>query len=149
MGVTVFAVLLSRKSNLTNQITSSAKLNHSISIGPNVANDIWSKEFALAYRQLDLNGEDKSSKLTTKSTEEDFTNALNAPNSTLEQNLIFLGFFGIEDPLRDGVQVAVKRLKGAGLRVMMVTGDNLVTAQTIAYQAGILPTKIRTCYNSR
>jgi len=94
---------------------------------------------ALAYRPLDLNGEDKSSKLTLKSTEEDYTAALSKPDSTLEQNLVFLGFFGIEDPLRDGVQVAVKRLKGAGLRVMMVTGDNLVTAQTIAYQAGILP----------
>ena len=44
MGVTVFAVLLSLTSNLTNQITTSAKLNHSISIGPNVANDIWSIE---------------------------------------------------------------------------------------------------------
>ena len=54
--------------------------------------------------------------------------------------LTLLGFFGIEDPLRAGVPEAVRQLQDAGLRILMVTGDNLVTACTIAKQAGILTT---------
>jgi Ca2+-transporting ATPase len=52
--------------------------------------------------------------------------------------LTLLGLFGIADPLREGVAGAVRRVKGAGLRVMMVTGDHPLTARTIAAQAGIL-----------
>ena len=44
---------------------------------------------------------------------------------------------GIEDPLREGVQEAVANCDQAGVRVMMCTGDNLLTAQSIAQQCGI------------
>ncbi|KAJ3032090.1 hypothetical protein HDV00_007999 [Rhizophlyctis rosea] len=53
-------------------------------------------------------------------------------------DLTFLGLVGIEDPLRVGVDKAVAQCQNAGIVVRMVTGDNLVTATSIAYKAGIL-----------
>lgn len=57
--------------------------------------------------------------------------------------LIFVGFFGMKDALRPEVVEAVRRVKSAGMRVVMITGDHLLTAQFIAkeseiYQAGDL-----------
>ncbi|KAI9359073.1 PMCA-type calcium-translocating P-type ATPase [Pilaira anomala] len=51
--------------------------------------------------------------------------------------LTFLGVVGIEDPLRDGVPEAVTACQRAGVFVRMVTGDNVVTAKSIAKQCGI------------
>ncbi|KAI8887494.1 PMCA-type calcium-translocating P-type ATPase [Backusella circina FSU 941] len=56
---------------------------------------------------------------------------------THDNDLIFLGVVGIEDPLRDGVPEAVQACQRAGVFVRMVTGDNLVTAKSIAKQCGI------------
>jgi len=46
---------------------------------------------------------------------------------------------GIKDPLRDGIKDAVEKCYNAGVRVRMVTGDNINTAIAIAKEAGILP----------
>ncbi len=51
--------------------------------------------------------------------------------------IIFLGFMGLQDPLREGVREAISVCKQAGIRVIMITGDHALTAQTIAKQAGI------------
>lgn len=47
---------------------------------------------------------------------------------------------GIIDPLRSDVKEAVSIAQGAGVKVKMVTGDNIHTAQAIARQCGILTT---------
>lgn len=44
---------------------------------------------------------------------------------------------GIEDPLRDGVREAVAKCHKAGVTVKMCTGDNVLTARSIALQCGI------------
>jgi Ca2+-transporting ATPase len=54
-----------------------------------------------------------------------------------DNGLTFLGVVGIEDPLRDGVPEAVQACQRAGVFVRMVTGDNIVTAKSIAKQCGI------------
>ncbi|KAI8079650.1 PMCA-type calcium-translocating P-type ATPase [Gilbertella persicaria] len=54
-----------------------------------------------------------------------------------DKNLNFLGVVGIEDPLREGVPEAVQACQRAGVFVRMVTGDNIVTAKSIAKQCGI------------
>ncbi|RKF76215.1 Calcium-transporting ATPase 2 [Golovinomyces cichoracearum] len=54
------------------------------------------------------------------------------------EKMTLLGFFGIQDPLRDGVALAVKRCQDAGVIVRMVTGDNMMTAKAIAEECGIL-----------
>lgn len=45
---------------------------------------------------------------------------------------------GIKDPLRDGIQDAVRQCNEGGVTVRMVTGDNKQTAIAIAKEAGIL-----------
>lgn len=52
--------------------------------------------------------------------------------------MTILGLVGIKDPLRDGINDAVKACAIAGVRVRMVTGDNKRTAIAIAKEAGIL-----------
>ncbi|GAN06192.1 calcium-translocating p-type atpase [Mucor ambiguus] len=51
--------------------------------------------------------------------------------------LTLLGIVGIEDPLRSGVTEAVSACQRAGVFVKMVTGDNMMTAKSIARQCGI------------
>lgn len=56
----------------------------------------------------------------------------------LESNLIIIGMVGIQDPLRPAVIGAVADCRTAGIRVRMVTGDNIETAVAIAKDAGII-----------
>eukprot|EP00002_Diphylleia_rotans_P007462 TRINITY_DN169_c0_g6_i1.p1 TRINITY_DN169_c0_g6~~TRINITY_DN169_c0_g6_i1.p1 ORF type:complete len:975 (-),score=213.50 TRINITY_DN169_c0_g6_i1:176-3100(-) len=55
-----------------------------------------------------------------------------------EVDLTFLCLVGIKDPLRKDVPDAVRVCQGAGITVRMVTGDNILTATTIARECGIL-----------
>ena len=59
-----------------------------------------------------------------------------------QKELIFIGIFGLQDSLRPGVQNSVDRCHSAGVRVIMVTGDNLITATAIAKDCNIFPVKI-------
>ena len=58
-----------------------------------------------------------------------------------ENDLVFLGLVGLQDPPRPEAQAAVKALQDAGVRVLMVTGDHPATARAIAEQVGIDVTK--------
>lgn len=53
-------------------------------------------------------------------------------------NLVFIGFCSIYDPPRDKVDEAVRICQGAGIKVVMVTGDHPSTAKAIAKQIGII-----------
>lgn len=53
------------------------------------------------------------------------------------KNLTFLGLIGMIDPPREGVLKAIKTAKKAGIRVIMITGDNDVTAKAIGSQVGL------------
>ncbi|KAL4062136.1 Ca-transporting ATPase [Scleroderma citrinum] len=52
-------------------------------------------------------------------------------------NMTLVGIVGIEDPLREGVREAVADCRRAGVAVKMCTGDNVLTARSIALQCGI------------
>ena len=74
-------------------------------------------------------------------TKEEYDNCENPQkNNKLidEYDLIFLAVFGIRDSLRDGVKEAVKKCHEASVNVVMVTGDNIVTATAIAKDCHIL-----------
>ncbi len=55
-----------------------------------------------------------------------------------ETQQIFLGFVGIADPMREGVQQAVTKARQAGIKIVMITGDNELTAQSIGLESGII-----------
>jgi P-type Ca2+ transporter type 2C len=54
-----------------------------------------------------------------------------------EQEMVFLGFVVILDPPRDDVSGAVEECKGAGIKVIMITGDSISTGRAIATKLGI------------
>ncbi|CAI0410438.1 unnamed protein product [Linum tenue] len=55
-----------------------------------------------------------------------------------EDSLVLLAIVGIKDPCRPGVKDAVRICTSAGVKVRMVTGDNIQTARAIALECGIL-----------
>lgn len=91
--------------------------------------DFWKEQFekfaakgerliGAAYREVD-------SKTDTLQTED------------IEKDLTMLGMLGIIDPPRPEALAAIKECKEAGIRVVMITGDHAITAQTIAEELGI------------
>ncbi len=54
-----------------------------------------------------------------------------------ETELTWVGLAGLEDPPRAEAAATVAELQGAGIRVLMLTGDHPATAQAIARQVGI------------
>jgi magnesium-transporting ATPase (P-type) len=74
---------------------------------------------ALAFRELD-------------GSETRFT------SDVAERDLTFVGLVAIYDPPRADVPEAVLRARGAGVRVIMLTGDHELTAEAIGRRVGIL-----------
>lgn len=71
---------------------------------------------ALAYRRLDV-----------------------SPDMEIrEEDLIFAGFIGLEDPPRPEVPLALAKCRSAGIRVIMITGDAGATAAAIAAEIGLI-----------
>ena len=54
-----------------------------------------------------------------------------------EKDLVFTGLVGLKDPVRPNVKDAIKTCMEANIRPIMVTGDNLPTALSIAKEIGI------------
>jgi len=56
-----------------------------------------------------------------------------------EQNLVFLGLTAMLDPPRKEIHEAVATCHRAGIRILMMTGDYGLTAESIARRVGIVP----------
>ena len=67
--------------------------------------------------------------------ESDSTDSID--HDDVEKDMVFLGCIGIIDPPRDEVFDAIEECKEAGIRVIMITGDHVITAQAIAEKLGI------------
>lgn len=59
------------------------------------------------------------------------------PKGRMEENMVLLGFVGLMDPPRPEARNAVLCCKEAGIRPVMITGDNVKTAVAIAKEVGI------------
>ena len=57
---------------------------------------------------------------------------------TLEHELVFVGTVGMIDPPREEAAVAIREARGAGIRIVMITGDHPKTAARIAADLGIV-----------
>ncbi|KAG5538097.1 hypothetical protein RHGRI_025250 [Rhododendron griersonianum] len=80
---------------------------------------------AIAYR---------SHEMDKVPTDEEQLSQWNVP----DDDLVLLAIVGIKDPCRPGVKDAVRVCTNAGVKVRMVTGDNIQTAKAIAMECGIL-----------
>ncbi|KAI0438502.1 hypothetical protein F4803DRAFT_534888 [Xylaria telfairii] len=70
--------------------------------------------------------------------------------AVLEQSktdLTLVGLLAIVDPLRPEIRDVVHTLRGAGIRIFMVTGDFALTALAIAQDAGIVSTPTPLVHN--
>jgi Ca2+-transporting ATPase len=54
-----------------------------------------------------------------------------------EKGMIFVGLQAMIDPPREEVKAAIQKCATAGIRVIMITGDHLITAKAIAKELGI------------
>ena len=64
-----------------------------------------------------------------------------------EKDLTLVGIAGFKDPIRENIKESIKRCQEAGIRVVMLTGDNLETAMAIAKEAGICKSE-KECVNA-
>jgi Ca2+-transporting ATPase len=62
----------------------------------------------------------------------------------IKGNLIFVGLAGMADPPREEAKEAVRLCQQAGIKVVMITGDHKITAESIAHQLDLPPGKVVT-----
>ncbi|MCW1929813.1 MAG: HAD-IC family P-type ATPase [Candidatus Kerfeldbacteria bacterium] len=53
------------------------------------------------------------------------------------QDLVFVGYVCLQDPLRNGIREVFEKTTRAGIRTVVITGDHPVTALTIAQHMGM------------
>jgi sodium/potassium-transporting ATPase subunit alpha len=67
----------------------------------------------------------------------DILQSLTPDPQSLESDLIFAGLIGLEDPPRPEVPEAIQKCHGAGIKIIMITGDGSRTAVAIAREIGL------------
>ncbi len=73
-----------------------------------------------------------------KSTDKNIKDNFKEENdSDIVSELIFVGLIAIKDPLRPEAKDTIKLAKDAGIKTIMITGDNCLTAKTIANELGM------------
>ena len=94
------------------------------------ANDMYAREglrvLAVAYRTLKPHDKDLPSSIRDYSPE------------VIEKDLTFLGLIAMQDPPRKEVKEAVELCHSAGIKIVMITGDYGLTAESIARKIGII-----------
>ncbi len=65
-----------------------------------------------------------------------------SPTEDLEGEMVFLGLQGMLDPPRPEVPGAIARCLDAGIKVVMITGDNATTARAIGDEIGLRSTRV-------
>ncbi len=59
-------------------------------------------------------------------------------DESLEKDLNFIGLVGMIDPAREEVKESIRLAQQAGIKVVMITGDHVLTAKVIGRNLGIL-----------
>ena len=66
------------------------------------------------------------------------TGEVGAPSEEALRDLTFVGFLGLADPPAPGVKETIAQLRSAGLRTLMLTGDQRLTAESVGRELGVL-----------
>jgi Ca2+-transporting ATPase len=69
--------------------------------------------------------------------ENEIENIENIQWEQIDNNLLFLGFLALKDPLRQEAKKTIEVCRQAGIRPIIITGDHPLTARAIALEAGI------------
>lgn len=64
------------------------------------------------------------------------------PSALTDCRLTFCGLIGLADPPRESVKADIRQCVNAGIRIVMITGDNGITASSIAKQIGMPDTEV-------
>ncbi|OWA50409.1 Sodium/potassium-transporting ATPase subunit alpha-2 [Hypsibius exemplaris] len=103
--------------------------------------DEWKEKFESAYRDLGEMGERVLGFCDLILPEAEFPQdyPFDSENQNFPLNkLCFLGLLALIDPPRAAVPDAVEKCRGAGIKIIMVTGDHPITAKAIARRVGII-----------
>lgn len=100
----------------------------------------WSEEDKkIALAEID-NFTEKGLRLMAVALREDITSLKNIKNPDCEkwdEDLCFVGFIALSDPLRSDAKETISSCRSAGLRILLITGDHPLTALSIAKEAGL------------
>ncbi len=69
-----------------------------------------------------------------------------APNLSREQvecNLRFLGLVILQNKIKPATPKVIAELRDAGIRSIMITGDNIYTACSVAHESGLVNSHVR------
>ena len=69
------------------------------------------------------------------------TNVQRIERENIEKDLEFLGLIVMENRLKPESKPTIERLKAANIRTIMCTGDNLLTALSVARDCGLISEK--------
>lgn len=100
-------------------------------------------ESVLAHCVLQKEEKDKTENVLKKMTQNGWRviaiaeRPCSAGEKIATRDLQFVGLLAMSDPPRQGVKEALAACQTAGIRVIMITGDNKLTAHTIAEQIGL------------
>jgi sodium/potassium-transporting ATPase subunit alpha len=69
--------------------------------------------------------------------DEDLQRLESYPVGEVESQLVFLGITAMSDPVRSGVPEAIRACHTAGIRIIMITGDYSLTAESVGREVGL------------
>ena len=61
-----------------------------------------------------------------------------SPDDSIPENMVMVGVIGMQDTIRETTKSSVEEVKGAGVQVVMITGDRKGTAAAIARETELL-----------
>lgn len=73
-----------------------------------------------------------------------FARAEQTYDQALPFDFVWLGMIGLADPVRPGISGVLREFHDAGIRTVMVTGDQVGTAEAVAHEVQLAPT-VRSC----
>lgn len=101
---------------------------------PSNFNELLQKYTANGYRVIALAGKELDNSIS-------WTQACKIPRDIIESELTFYGLLIMQNMIKPETTPVIVELMNAGLRTVMVTGDNLLTAICVARKCNMVPKK--------